>query len=228
VLVGRRDELAALDTFLDRVQDGRGGVVIVVGEAGIGKTRLLAEAVVRAHGRRLTVLRGRAVEGGGAYRAVAEAVAGAVRDDRLAQRDELRAYRVALSRLIPGWARPGDGPGPAADPTVVLGEGLLRLSGLLGGADGCLLVLEDLHWANADTVALLEYLAGAAGGWPVVIAASARDESSSSGETGRLTGLDDVTVLRLNRLSARTTQSRQHGLDGRALVRREPARPDVV
>lgn len=50
---------------------------------------------------------------------------------------------------------------------VVLGEGLLRLLVAVGGSAGCLLLLEDLHWADADTVALVGYLAGASrSNWP--------------------------------------------------------------
>ncbi len=91
--------------------------------------------------------------------------------------------------------------GSTVDPAVVLGEGLLRLLRLLDDI-GCLLVLEDLHWADGDTLALVEYLAGAAAGWPVLIAASVRDEQPLSGALGRLVRLDDVTTLRLPRLDA--------------------------
>jgi tetratricopeptide (TPR) repeat protein len=201
VLVGRHSEMAVIDALLDSTGRGHGGVVLVLGEAGIGKSRLLAEAAARARRRRLVTLIGRAVEGGGTYRAVAEALAGAVRDDRLAEREDARPYRVALGRLIPGWARPDDAPGSAVDPAVVLGEGLLRLLRLLDDI-GCLLVLEDLHWADGDTLALVEYLAGAAAGWPVLIAASVRDEQPLSGALGRLVRLDDVTTLPLPRLDA--------------------------
>jgi hypothetical protein len=201
VLVGRHGEMAVIDALLDDVGRGHGGVVLVLGEAGIGKSRLLAEAATRARRRRLAILSGRAVEGGGTYRAVAEALAGAVRDDRLAEREDVRPYRVALGRLIPGWARPDDAPGSTVDPSVVLGEGLLRLLRLLGDV-GCLLVLEDLHWADADTLALVEYLAGVVAGWPVLIAASVRDDQPLSGTLGRVVRLDGVTTLRLPRLDA--------------------------
>jgi DNA-binding CsgD family transcriptional regulator len=199
VLVGRHRELATIDALLDDVGCGRGGVVLVVGEAGIGKSRLLAEAETRARRRGLETLHGRAVEGGGTYRALAEALVGAVRDDRLAEREDVRPYRAMLGRLIPGWARPDDAPGPAVDPAVALGEGLLRLLRLLGDR-GCLLTLEDLHWADGDTLALVEYLADAAVGWPVLIAASLRDDQPPSGTLARLIRLNRVTVMRLTRL----------------------------
>jgi DNA-binding CsgD family transcriptional regulator len=201
VLVGRGGELGRIDALLDDVGRGHGGVVLVLGEAGIGKSRLLAEAVTRARRRPLVTLFGRAVEGGGTFRALAEALAGAVPDNRLAERDEIRPYRVALGRLIAGWARPDDAAGASIDPAVVLGEGLLRLLRLLGG-DGCLLVLEDLHWADGDTLALVEYLAGAVAGWPVLIAVSVRDDRPLSGILARLVRAPAVTALWLPRLDA--------------------------
>jgi DNA-binding CsgD family transcriptional regulator len=201
VLVGRQGELGTIDGLLDSVGRDHGGVVLVLGEAGIGKSRLLAEAVIRARQRRLVVLLGRAVEGGGTFRALAEALAGGVADDRLAEREEIRPYRVALGRLVPGWARPDDAPGAGIDPAVVVGEGLLRLLRSLGG-NGCLLVLEDLHWADGDTWGLVEYLAGVVAGWPVLIAVSVRDDQPLSGSLARLVRLPAVTALRLPRLDA--------------------------
>ena len=85
---------------------------------------------------------------------------------------------------------------PTLDPTVVLGEGLLRLLRALGGSAGCLLVLEDLHWADADSVALVEYVAGAAVTWPVLIAASARAFPAwTRPRSARLPGTAPVVVL---------------------------------
>ena len=54
-LIGRSDEAAAIDRFMDRVPRGPAGL-LVIGEPGIGKTTVLSEAVRRAHGRRYRVL----------------------------------------------------------------------------------------------------------------------------------------------------------------------------
>src|SRR5689334_3452642 len=131
-LVGRRAELTALRSAVDRAARGTGAAVVVLGEAGIGKSRLVAEAVDRARAAGMAVLTGRAVAGGGAYRAVAAALAGHLRDRSPSGIDvdeELRPFLPALGKLLPGWTPGDDDPDRAdeADPTVVLGEGVLRL-----------------------------------------------------------------------------------------------------
>ena len=126
------------------------------------------------------MLVGNAVAGGGSFRPIAAALAdrlrqrpgsvdqsGAGRSDlSLLDEEGLRPFRSALNRLVPVLAGEVATLGPIVDstvdvdPIVVLGEGVLRLLGLLAADRGCVLLLEDLHWADADTVALVEYLAG--------------------------------------------------------------------
>ena len=202
-LVGRRAELTALRSAVDQAARGTGGAVFVLGEAGIGKSRLLAAAVERARAAGMAVLTGRAVAGGGAYRAVAAALAVHLRD-RAPTDEGLRPFLPALRRLLPAWTPDGTAdatPVDEADPTVVLGEGVLLLLRLVAADRGCLLALEDLHWADADTLALVEYLAEAAGSAGVLLVASARDDGARGAGFGRL----GVPVLRPQRLSATET-----------------------
>ena len=65
-------------------------------------------------------------------------------------------YRAALGTLVPEWSRPGDGDAEVSP--VIFGEALLRMLSLPGGPGG-LLMLEDLHWADPETLAIVEYLA---------------------------------------------------------------------
>jgi DNA-binding CsgD family transcriptional regulator len=205
-LVGRTAELATIRRLVDGTAAGRGGVLLVAGEAGIGKTRLLDEVAARAAERGLPVLSGRAVQGGGTYRAVAGAVIGLLDADHATARaaePALRPYRAALGRLLPSWAGSGppDGYGSDADPTVVLAEGLLRLLRLAPTtAPGCVLRLEDLHWADDDTLALVEHLATAAAGSPVLLACSARDDAPG-GSARRLAAAPGTVTLRPARLT---------------------------
>jgi predicted ATPase len=62
LFVGRREEMAALGALLDRARDGEPGFAIVAGEAGVGKTRLVAELARQATEAGFTVLTGHCVE----------------------------------------------------------------------------------------------------------------------------------------------------------------------
>jgi len=75
-LVGRERELALLEASLDTAQSGRPGITLVVGEAGIGKTRLVDEGAVIARAAGMRVLRARpTVPGGSRWSSGAESTA---------------------------------------------------------------------------------------------------------------------------------------------------------
>jgi predicted ATPase len=67
-LIARRAELATLTGAIEAAKRGRGEAMLLTGEAGLGKTRLLIETQREAERRGVLVLKGRAVESGGAYR----------------------------------------------------------------------------------------------------------------------------------------------------------------
>jgi DNA-binding CsgD family transcriptional regulator len=176
VLVGREEETARLRSALTAAGEGRGGTMLVTGEAGIGKSRLIRETAQMARGRDCMILAGRAVAGGvpTPFRPFAEALASAGRAGRLPDHAELETFRPVLGRLIPQWRQqqaPGD------DSLVFLGEAVLQLLRVLSLAAECLLVLEDLHWADRETLALLEYLADNLSGERVLCVGTLRDES---------------------------------------------------
>ena len=199
MIVGRAAELAVVRAAVDRVPAGQGGVLLVTGEAGIGKSRLLDDVDRRAAELGLRRLAGRAVPGGGTYRPLAEAVSGQWDAALRRAPEELRPYRAALAGLVPGEVG-GDGPAGDVDPVVLLGEGLRRLLlAVTDGGRGCLVRLEDLHWADDDTVGLVEHLAAALTDTPVLLAVSARDEPPTR-TTRRLAASPGVTTVRLTRL----------------------------
>ena len=98
-LVGRADELSAL---LAHCASDPPGAVLVTGEAGVGKTRLLDELADRLRGAGAVVLRGSAVQGGGPFRPLARALVRAAQPE-LAGTPGLRAHAAVLARLLPGW-----------------------------------------------------------------------------------------------------------------------------
>jgi predicted ATPase len=184
VLVGRRAELATASSLVDAAARGRGSALLITGEAGVGKSRLVEEIRDRATTAGMAVCVGRSVEGGGTYRAVTEALAPLIRRDPLLDGPGLRPYRTALSRLLPGDA-PADPLPPAPDPAVMIGEGVLAL---LAGRTS-LLVLEDLHWADRATLALLSHLAASTRLGELVVAATARSTSLDPSTAGALSEL---------------------------------------
>ncbi|HEV7865458.1 MAG TPA: AAA family ATPase, partial [Acidimicrobiia bacterium] len=179
VLIGRGDEIAALDAALSAGAEGHGGAVLLLGEAGVGKSRLTREAVGRADQRGWVVLSGRAVPSASpvAFRPVAEALLSALRGTGIPDAPELMPFRAALGRLVPQWRVAGST--DAAESIVVVAEGVLCLLRCLSEGAGCLLVLEDLHWADPETLAIVEYLADNLPSEPVVCLATVRTEETS-------------------------------------------------
>jgi DNA-binding CsgD family transcriptional regulator/tetratricopeptide (TPR) repeat protein len=203
--VGRGAELAAIDAAVAGAAGGRGGVLLLVGEPGVGKSRLLAEARLRAAAAGMAVVEGRAVPSSGTYRALASALVGLVRDADagFAYDDgyaELRPYRAALARVLPDF-------GPVApveadvDSALVVGEGVLRLLRVHGRGRGFMLALDDLHWADPDTLAAVDYLADAVAGQPVLICAAARDEPPILDQLERIGRRPATRLLHLSRLA---------------------------
>jgi DNA-binding CsgD family transcriptional regulator/tetratricopeptide (TPR) repeat protein len=158
VLIDRSAEFAALTAALDAAADGHGGTVFVTGDAGIGKSRLTRDLAAHAAAQGFHVLTGRATESTVPlpYRPVAEALMGAAREGILPDAAGLAQYRAALGALVPEWSRPGDS--AAEISPVILGEAVLRVLALPGWKGG-LLIMEDLHWADPETLAIVEYLA---------------------------------------------------------------------
>jgi DNA-binding CsgD family transcriptional regulator/tetratricopeptide (TPR) repeat protein len=171
--VGRADELARLAAARDRAAAGTPTTVLVGGEAGVGKTRLVGEAMAGARAAGARVLAGGCVELGGEgvpFAPLIEALRGFVRD--LAEPELAELFpgrtRAELARLLPelgpaagdavgGRAAFGGDPGPWSDQGRLF-ELLLGLLERLGRDRPAVLVVEDLHWADRSTRDLLAFL----------------------------------------------------------------------
>ncbi len=186
VLVGRAAELAVFTTALDAARRGEGRAVFVSGEAGVGKTRLVREVVAAAGD--TTVVVGRCVEGDlpSPLRPLAEATMSLSRAAPLPDREVLGPYAAVLGRLVPEWGALAGEP-PTAP---LLGEALLRLLRAMA-PQGCLVVLEDVHWADPETLAVLEYVCDHVADEAVLLAVTLRDTDG-----GRAGALADALVAR--------------------------------
>lgn len=162
VLVGRKVEREAIDAALAQCRAGSGGLVLVSGEAGVGKTRLVADALARWESR---WLRGSAVVGCGSYGPLLE-VLRLVRDEI----DDADARRH-LGSLLPEF-----GPPDAEIDGALLVDSLRRVFRGAAGDKPVVVVLEDLHWADAATLDLLPPLAAAIEREPVLIVATYRSD----------------------------------------------------
>jgi DNA-binding CsgD family transcriptional regulator len=183
VVVGRDVELAALAEVFGRAAGGRGACVVVTGEAGVGKTRLLTEATTGARERGQVVLAGRSTptDRFSPLRPLGEALLDGLRDRRPPDDPALAPYLPALGTLVPHWAAGPAFPAVASAP-VVLAEAVLRVLRWLSPTRGAVLVLEDLHWADRETLAVLEYLADHVTTFPAVVVLTARsDEPGTPG-----------------------------------------------
>jgi DNA-binding CsgD family transcriptional regulator len=224
VFVGRRAERAAIAEASEGASAGEPQVVLVGGEAGVGKTRLVDEATdaLRAAGGR--VLAGGCVELGGeavplsplveALRALARVVPPDALDDLLGP------ARPELARLVPelgdGLAGAQQGDRPA---TAQLLELVLGAVGRIGRDRPLVLVFEDLHWADRSTLDLVALLVRALHDTRVLLVLTYRtDELHRAHPLRRLLGGWDrsrsVRRLQLERLAREEVAAQLEGIRG--------------
>jgi DNA-binding CsgD family transcriptional regulator/tetratricopeptide (TPR) repeat protein len=208
LVFGRDGDLEELRGALEgAARSSLGSVVFVVGEAGIGKSRLAREAIAEARRERFSVLSGRATQADGtvAFRPVAEALFSYFRDEGPPDLPELEPFRPVLARLVPEWRRHDSQ--KVDDSIVVLAEAVLRLLRAVGRRRGCLLVLDDLHWADPETLSIVEYLAANIASEPFVCLCTVRseEESSALGLVHTLLARRAASVIELARLDPADT-----------------------
>jgi len=177
-LIGRDTELALLAEGLDAAGRGHGGLVLVLGEAGSGKSSLLeaVEAEARRQGVRCRL--GRAYLSGQVL-AFAPWI-DALRADGVVGNSELLArlgpaWVDELARLIPdlGAGAPDRADEPGAQR---LFEAVARLVSCLAAEQPCLIMLEDFHWADEMSLRLLAFVARRIRSTRVLLVATVREE----------------------------------------------------
>jgi ATP/maltotriose-dependent transcriptional regulator MalT len=156
-LVGRASELAALDEALGELEQGQPGAVELVGPAGIGKTRLLAELGARADARGHLVLSGSAseLERDLPFWVFVDALdeyVGGVDPRRLERMDD--AVRAELGQIFPALSTPGPVAAQALHERYRSQRAVRELLEQLAATQPLVLVLDDFHWADSASVDL--------------------------------------------------------------------------
>jgi ATP/maltotriose-dependent transcriptional regulator MalT len=222
-LVGRIEELGILEAALARAADGEPAVVLVGGEAGVGKTRLVHELTNRDPDQGTRVLAGGCVPvGDGAlpYAPIVEALRALLSDVGVgAMRELVGPSWPELARLLPALGEPEAGPaGQAAQARLF--ELLLLLLGRLGEQAPVALVVEDLHWADRSTRDLLAFLVRNLRRERVLLVVTYRDDEPGQQRLGPyLAELDRarrVERVELARLDSAQTEAQLAGILGSA------------
>ncbi|MBH23193.1 MAG: serine/threonine-protein kinase PknK [Myxococcales bacterium] len=196
--VGREDKLELLLEQFNQTREGRGAALLLAGESGVGKTRLLGEVRTRALVKGALVIRGQALANGSSpYQLWREGLA------RLALTSELSPLEISvLKPLVPDIGRLTNTVGeipdaPAQDPE----SAQARLIGVLEDmlrrqAQPVLIILEDLQWAGIESLKVLAELNKVLSVMRVMIVGSYRDD-----EVSRVAELlPDLPTHRLERL----------------------------
>jgi class 3 adenylate cyclase len=217
LLVGRVDATATLGRALERAEEGERQCVLLAGEAGIGKTRLVAAAADAAHAQGATVLYGRCdPDLGVAYQPFAQALRHYVSHCGLfSLRAHVGAHGADLQRLVPEISQrlPDVQKPVAADPEADRLRLFEAVDAVLAAGSGdapVVLVLDDLHWAAKPTLLLLSHIVRSAEPAALLVLATFRSAEPDTarglvetvGELRRqgnverldLTGLDEEAV----------------------------------
>jgi DNA-binding CsgD family transcriptional regulator len=172
-LVGRERELEELGRVLESAKAGEGGLLLLPGEAGVGKTRLAEEAIAASG---LAAVRGAATERGTTPYAP---VIGSLREF-------LRVEPAGLSEMGPlgehlSTLLPELGDSPEAPDRETLFAAICRAFETIARRDATVVFLDDLQWADAATLELLPSLASAADDWPLLVLGAYRTEDIARG-----------------------------------------------
>jgi DNA-binding SARP family transcriptional activator len=204
-LVGRQSEWARVEAAMEGVvRDRRARVVLLTGEPGLGKSRLLGELCARVRGRGGTVIEGRAFEAE-AGRPFGPWVDGL---RRLPPGTLGRVPGLELGALLPELAR--DDAAPRTRDRL-FGAVLETLAALAAAAPPVLVALDDVHWLDAASAELVHYVARTSHHRPLLLGMTARPGELPDNETvGRaLRGLremglvEDVPLVPLGREETR-------------------------
>ena len=219
--LGREGELATLESQFEQAVQGRGRLVLVSGEAGVGKTRLVQEFLryrARDAARPMRTLAGQcyAPESGAPYAMWADALQGLERPEWQADLSALPlVWRQQLARLVPvlgplpsGTERATldvvEGATPAESRLRLL-QGIVQALAHLARARVLCLWFDDLHWADEASLELLHYVARHTAGNSLLLLGTHRPaDATGDAGLGRLASSHVAHVIRLATLDRGT------------------------
>jgi hypothetical protein len=188
-LVGRDKEREVIYACLDAAVSGKGGIVLISGEPGVGKTRLAEEAMAQGYERDMLSLVGHAYEERGTpfitSTEILEEVARVLPQNAL--RNVLGSTAPEIARLLPDLRRvfpniPEPVELPPDQQQRFLFNAVLEFLTRLSHLSPVVLMLDDLHWADDSSILLLEHLAPRLPNLPILMIATYRDVESDMGE----------------------------------------------
>jgi DNA-binding CsgD family transcriptional regulator len=159
IFVGRVAERTVLSEALERAAAGQPGIVLISGEAGVGKSRLLTEMTTLAAAGRVTTVAGVCVDvaaGSLAYAPFVDIVRGLHRDGFTASLPA--STRAEIGRLVPEIATGRSEPGAGQGGQGRLFAAIRDLLAVASVSKPILVTIEDLHWGDASTLDLVTYL----------------------------------------------------------------------
>jgi ATP/maltotriose-dependent transcriptional regulator MalT len=231
--VGRAEELARLLAALERAKRGRPQLVLLTGEAGVGKTRLLVEVAGRVQQRGVRVLTGGCVELGDIglpYLPVVDALRGIADNPSDAELlTEVAATAPGLGRLLPGIQQAGQVgrfAGDGLDQLQVL-DAVRAVLVRCAERSPVILVLEDLHWADRASRDLVAFLARTLRSGRVMLVASYRSDELHPRHPLRPLLAELVRLPGVERLEL-APFSRMELADYLEAIRGKPLAPDQV
>jgi DNA-binding SARP family transcriptional activator/tetratricopeptide (TPR) repeat protein len=228
-LVGRSRELGVLLTLWGTAAAGRPSLALVRGDAGVGKTRLVAEVaeLARLQGALVASTQCFGTSGRLALAPVADWLRSPAVQSTLAPLDPV--WRVEVDRLVPsgkGRGEPGAGSRAMVDAWQRhrFFEGLARA--LIGVGRPMLLVLDNLQWCDQETLAFLTFYLGLATDDPVMVAGTLRndnldDEPELADWAVRMRATGMLTELFLSPLEVADTARLAEAVSGRPLLEEE-------
>ena len=175
-LVGREAELATIATAIETVAQGQGRLLLLVGEPGVGKTRLAQEITLLARSQGFRLLTGRCYEPQQslAYAPFIEALAQAVPLTEAAALTPLAERWPEVARLLPDHAAPVP---TVADDGAARQRLYYQLTGFLGTLveqRPLAILVDDLHWADGASLELLQHLARHTRDQPMLLVGTTR------------------------------------------------------